>query len=140
MIIVLIWAISGILLLLSAVHWYWVAGGRMGILAAIPSDGSTLLFRPSKLATGAVAGLLILAAWFVLEFGGAVENFLFPKWLLTYGGWVLSTVFILRAIGDFMWVGFFKKRKGTLFAQWDTVLYSPLCLCLGIGLLVIARA
>ncbi|RIX60061.1 DUF3995 domain-containing protein [Paenibacillus nanensis] len=140
MIIVLNWAIGGILLFLSAVHWYWVAGGRRGTQAAVPSDGSTKLFRPSKLATGVVAGLLLMAAWFVLEFGGAVEQLVFPKWLLTYGRWGLSAVFILRAIGDFRWIGFFKKRKGTLFAQWDTILYSPLCLCIGIGLLAIAQA
>ncbi|MGN7360870.1 DUF3995 domain-containing protein [Paenibacillus sp. SAF-054] len=138
MIIVLIWAISGILLLLSAIHWYWVAGGRMGIQAAVPSDGSTMLFRPSRLATGTVAVLLLLAAWFVLEFGGAVEHLIFPEWLLAYGGWVLSAVFILRAIGDLRWVGFFKKRKSTLFAHWDTILYSPLCLCIGIGITAIA--
>lgn len=140
MIIVLIWAIGGILLLLSGVHWYWVAGGRMGIQAAIPSDGSTMLFQHSKLETGTVAGLLLLVAWFVLEFGEEVEPLIFPKWLLASGGWALSTVFILRTIGDFRWVGFFKERKGTLFTQWDTILYFPLCLCIGIGFMAIELA
>ncbi len=136
----LAWAVAGILMLLSAVHWYWTAGGRRGARAAVPSDGSKLLFRPSAFATGIVAGLLSLAAWFVLELGGAVQPLLYPNWALSYGGWALSAIFLLRAIGDLRWVGFFKRRKGTLFAIWDTMLYSPLCLLIGFGMMAIARA
>lgn len=43
-----------------------VGRGTRGALAAIPSNGSDLLFRPSKAATGIVAGALALAGWFVL--------------------------------------------------------------------------
>ncbi len=138
MITVMTWAISIIFMLLSMFHWYWMVGGTKGAQAAIPSDGSTMLFRPSKLATGTVAGLLLLAAWFVLELGGAVDPMVFPDWLLVYGGWILSVVFILRAIGDFRWVGFLKRHRGTVFAKWDTMLHSPLCLVIGIGLMIIA--
>ncbi|WP_416145629.1 DUF3995 domain-containing protein [Paenibacillus polymyxa] len=55
----------------------------------------------------------------------------------SYGAGLLSCVFILRSIGDFKWVGFFKRKKGTFFAKWDTVLYSPLCFLLGTAILII---
>ncbi|WP_336077986.1 DUF3995 domain-containing protein [Paenibacillus sp. 203] len=55
----------------------------------------------------------------------------------SYGVGLLSCVFILRSIGDFKWVGFFKRKKGTVFAKWDTVLYSPLCFLLGTAILMI---
>ncbi|MGR6127766.1 DUF3995 domain-containing protein [Paenibacillus sp. SER-28] len=55
----------------------------------------------------------------------------------SYGVGLLSCVFILRSIGDFKWVGFFKRKKGTVFAKWDTVLYSPLCFLLGTAILII---
>ncbi|UJF33021.1 DUF3995 domain-containing protein [Paenibacillus hexagrammi] len=111
---------------------------RKGALAAIPSTGSEPLFRPGKTATVVVAVALALAGWFVLELGEAVHRFLFPSWLLMCGGWLLAAVFILRTIGDFRWVGLFKKQRGTLFAKWDTRLYSPLCLFIGVCLLVVA--
>ncbi|MBW5447651.1 DUF3995 domain-containing protein [Cohnella sp. CFH 77786] len=137
MVNVISWIVGAILFLISGIHLYWMAGGRKGALAAIPSAGSEPVFLPTKIATGIVAGALALSGWFVLELGEAIERLLFPDWLLTYGGWTLAGVFLIRTVGDFRWVGFFKKRKGTLFAKWDTVLYSPLCLFLGLGLIYV---
>ena len=45
---------------------------------------------------------------------------------------------IVRAIGDFKYVGFFKQRRGTRFALLDTRFYSPLALALGVGVAVVA--
>jgi hypothetical protein len=136
MIAILSWAVAIVLLILSGVHWYWLGGGRGGLEAAIPSTGEGSLFRPSQLATAAVAILLLLAAWFVLELGGRT-SLLLPDVMTRYGGWLIAAVFILRAIGDFNWLGFFKRRKGTVFARWDSLLYSPLCLFLGLSVLLI---
>jgi hypothetical protein len=94
------------------------------------------IFRPSKFGTGVVAILLALAAWLALEWGG-IQRGLFSDILLSYGGWLLTVVFLVRAIGDFKWVGFFKKKRGTVFAKWDSLLYSPLCFLLGTALLMI---
>ncbi|WP_420539729.1 DUF3995 domain-containing protein [Paenibacillus polymyxa] len=95
-----------------------------------------LLFKPSKIGTSIVAFLLALAAWFVLQLGG-VAPFRFFHSFYSYGAGLLSSLFILRSIGDFKWVGFFKRKKGTVFAKWDTVLYSPLCFLLGTAILMI---
>ncbi|RUT31994.1 DUF3995 domain-containing protein [Paenibacillus zeisoli] len=129
--------IALILFILSALHIYWIFGGRWGTTAAIPSRGEEPLFRPSAISTGVVALLLALAAWLVLELG-AVKPVLFPEVLLRIGGWLIGAVFTLRAIGDFRWVGFFKKTKGTTFARMDSVFFSPLCLFLGLSVLLIA--
>jgi len=44
----------------------------------------------------------------------------------------LALIFAFRALGDFRYVGFFKRVRGNLFAQRDTWFYSPLCLLLAI--------
>ena len=44
----------------------------------------------------------------------------------------LGLVFVLRAIGNLRTFGFFKTVTGTPFADWDTWLYSPLCLLLAL--------
>ncbi|WP_433945076.1 DUF3995 domain-containing protein [Paenibacillus sp. SN-8-1] len=134
---ILSWAIGVILFILSALHIYWIFGGRWGTTAAIPSSGGKPLFRPSAMSTGVVALLLALAAWLVLELG-AIKPVLFSGALLRIGGWLLGAVFILRSIGDFRWVGFFKKTKGTVFARMDSLFFSPLCLILGVSILLIA--
>jgi hypothetical protein len=72
-----------------------------------------------------------------LELGEVIEPLLFPEWLFASGGWILSAAFIIRTVGDFRWVGYFKRQKGTVFAKWDTVLYNPLCLFIGGSLLYI---
>jgi hypothetical protein len=51
---------------------------------------------------------------------------------------VLGAVFVLRAIGERKLVGFFKRVRGTAFARWDTWLFSPLCLALGVSVLWLA--
>jgi hypothetical protein len=48
-------------------------------------------------------------------------------------------IFLFRAAGEFKLVGFSKSVRGTAFATWDTWLFSPLCVLLGAGFLVIAR-
>jgi len=135
MVEILAWVVGGVLFGVSGIHLYWASGGRWGGQAAIPSIDSKPLFRPTKAATLFVAAAMAAAGWFVLELGEALETGVFTDWPLTMGGWLLTVVFLLRAVGDFTWLGFFKRRKGTVFARWDTRLYSPLCLFLGVSLL-----
>ena len=46
--------------------------------------------------------------------------------------WLIAAVFALRAIGDFRYVGFFKRVRGSKFARLDTLAYSPLCTALAL--------
>ncbi|WP_281635816.1 DUF3995 domain-containing protein [Flavobacterium marginilacus] len=43
----------------------------------------------------------------------------------------------MRAIGDFNYVGFFKKIKLAKFGKNDTKYFSPLCLIIGILTLIL---
>ena len=76
-----------------------------------------------------VAVLLAVAALIALGAGGSVALPL-PNALVRIGIWVLAVVLLLRAIGDFRYVGFFKRVRGTPFAELDTRFFSPLCLAL----------
>ncbi len=78
----------------------------------------------------------------------AIICFVFPTELITtkfgnffMGGasmfWLIASIFIIRAIGEFNYVGFFKKIKYTQFGRNDTKYYSPLCLIIGILTIII---
>ena len=125
--------LTGIFLILSAIHIYWAAGGEAGKAAAIPvkEDGQRS-FSPSKIGTLAVAVALFFFA--VLAFCIGVQNVSVLRPL----GWGLALVLFLRAVGDFKLVGFFKRRSASLFAKYDTRFYSPLCLFLAVGMLYIS--
>lgn len=113
--------------LLSLVHLYWAAGGTVGINVVIPTDDKAPLFQPSPLATLSVAGGLCLSMLTILGRIG-VWGRAIPATFFQWGTFGLSLLFLGRAIGDFRWVGFFKRVKHTAFAKWDSWLFSPLCL------------
>lgn len=124
--------------LLSFLHLYWAAGGRFGSGAAIPTVGvgGGRLLHPSPLGTSLVAAALFAAVLVVLgrlKFLGAVV----PGWIFYSGTWVIALLFLLRSIGDFRYVGFFKSVSGTDFARWDTILFSPLCLFIAVAAFLI---
>lgn len=66
-------------------------------------------------------------------------NVRLPSWIDNYGLWCISAVFIARAIGEFKYVGFFRKVRHTKFAKNDQRLYSPLCLAIGIMLAILEQ-
>jgi hypothetical protein len=129
---------GGILLLLSAWHFYWVAGGTWGKAVAVPQQGERPLLRPSVAATLAVAILLAAAAAIVVSKLKTWEDPTINQ-LTRWGNLALASVFGLRALGDIRWVGFFKRVRGTPFANLDTWVYSPLCVFLSLGCLYTAR-
>ncbi len=124
--------LASILLILAAIHVYWACGGKWGSDAAIPrGESGARTINPGTGATLAVAALLSIAAWIAIGLGIPHDTRI---WLLR----AMAAVFALRAIGDFRYVGFFKRQKGTVFAWWDTRLYSPLCAAMAV-LALIAR-
>ena len=127
-----------IFIFISAIHFYWGLGGKWGADAAIPSkENSERVINPKLPECFVVAfGLLGFGLFILVK--SHVLSFKLPNWLLDYGTWALSLIFILRAIGDFKYFGFFKKIRSTRFGRLDTRYYSPLCL--GIGLLVMLLA
>jgi len=115
---------SIIFTILGGLHIYWAVGGKVGLIGAVPEIKNESIFQSKGFIFATLviaAGLLACAImhWQVLN--GAA-------WFQGIGFLVLTVLFTLRAIGDFNYVGFFKKKKGTLFAQRDTTIYIPLCL------------
>ncbi|HKT52493.1 MAG TPA: DUF3995 domain-containing protein [Candidatus Angelobacter sp.] len=126
-----------VLVLIGLLHVYWAMGGRAGITVAIPEFEGRSLFRPGPSLTFMVALLLFFAAMVVAIQAGMIfhEKFgLMPRAATI----VLALVFAARAIGDFRYVGFFKRVTGTRFAKYDTLCYSPLCALLSLGLAITA--
>jgi hypothetical protein len=121
-----------ILLGLSLLHFYWALGGEWGFAAALPTnEAGKRMLNPKKIDSAIVALGLLAFAIYVLIYTGLL-GFYLPAWVLAYGIWLIIFIFIVRAIGDFKYVGFFKRVKNTDFAQRDTKFYSPLCLILGV--------
>ena len=53
-----------------------------------------------------------------------------PRDVLTACTWLMAAAFLLRSVGDFRYVGVFKRVAHTRFAYWDTRLFVPICLLL----------
>lgn len=137
MISILSLVLSLIFILLSVLHVYWFFGGQWGLKNVIPTKNKNEKFGPPpRVATLTVA---IMLAMFGLIYLVKLDtiNIPFPEWLLPYAYWIIPSIFILRAIGEFKYVGLFKKIKHTDFAKSDTKFFIPLCLGIGcIGMLV----
>jgi hypothetical protein len=131
------WSVSMVLGGLAAIHVYWAFGGRRGRSGAIPELEGKPLFRPGVAATLGVAVLLAVAGALVLERAGHGPGVVSPTVSL-WGTWGVAIALMGRAVGDFSYVGFFKRRATTAFARLDTRLYSPLALALGVGAGVVA--
>jgi len=128
--------VIAVLILLSALHVFWALGGRWGLAAAIPVIDGRPSFQPGPLGTLAVAALLLLAAGLIAGRRFAQGS----SWALVFsvGSWGVVAAFLLRAVGDFRVVGFFKQVRGTRFAELDGMLFSPLCAAIaGLALVVV---
>lgn len=122
-----------ILFSLSALHFYWAFGGRWCWESALPtkSDGR-FLFKPGLGSTLVVAFGLLAFAVIISGNYGLLGHWIERKYI-HLGIWFIAAIFLVRAVGDFRYIGFTKKFKGSKFAVNDTKIYSPLCL--GIALL-----
>ncbi len=121
-----------ILSFLFIIHFYWGFGGKTALLSTIPTDQNNKpIIKPGPVDCFIVALGLLAFAVFILIKAGTIPVHL-PNWLFNYGLWAISVLFLARAVGDFKYVGIFKKIKMTKFAQMDSKYYSPLCLFLSL--------
>ncbi len=124
-----------IFLFLSGIHVYWAFGGRWASGAVIPAREDNQVVMMPGIAPTLIVALGLLGFGFTALIQVMVFNSELPAWLAViraYGLWVIAGIFIIRAIGDFNYVGFFKKIRHTKFAVNDTKIYTPLCLLVGI--------
>ena len=120
-------------------HFYMAFTGMSGESAAVPSIDGKPLFVPSAGSTIAVGVVLLLFALLVAATAGMVSIGV-TRTVLSWLSWALAVGLCARAVGDFRYVGFFKKVRGSRFARMDTLLYSPVCLLLSAGVAAVAIA
>jgi len=128
--------VCSIFVLLSLWHVRMAFGGMAGESAAVPSVNGKPIFVPSRRSTLFVALLLLLFA--ALVAATAAVRLGIPAAVLSWLSHALAAGLLARAIGEFRYVGFFKRIRGTRFAVLDTMVYSPLCLLLAAGVAAVA--
>ena len=130
--ILLIMILFIIFLMLAVIHFFWAFGVQWGFDIALPTkENGERTINPGSMECVIVGlGLSAFALFYILQLNIIQLNL--PNWIFNFGGWLIPSIFILRAIGDFKYIGFFKKTRETNFGQMDTKYYSPLCLLIGI--------
>ncbi len=138
MITFLIYINAIVFISLSMLHVYWAFGGEIEMDKVIPViEGKELAFKPPAAATLLVAAGLLGFAAVMLANLGYFDTFISKKWI-NYVTWAIGILFLVRAIGDFKYVGFFKKVYNSPFSTLDTRYYSPLCLVIALIAILIA--
>ena len=131
------WTVSLTFIALSLWHVrmaLWPTSGESG---AVPSVSGKPLFVPSTKTTLVVAVVLFLFGCLVAATAGLVGLGI-PTRLLAWLCYALAFGLLARAVGEFKYVGFFKRVRDSRFARLDTLFYSPLCLLLAAGVALVA--
>lgn len=115
-----------ILTVISFLHFYRAPGRTWAADEAVPTKiTGENLFTPKKTACAAVAFGLLLFALIDQGAAGVIEAIKFP--FVATMNYAIALLFFVRGIGNFQYVGFFKKLKSTLFAKYDARYCSPSC-------------
>jgi len=131
------WCVTLVFIALGLWHFrmaFWAGPGG----GAVPSVEGKPLFVPSTRATVSVGVVLLLFAGLVAATGRLVEVRASPQ-ILSWLSLALALGLLARSIGEFKYVGFFKRVRGSRFARLDTWIYSPLCLLLALGVALVAK-
>jgi hypothetical protein len=123
-------------------HAHWALGGRLGFSVSLPQQptGEPVMahrlswWRP---AAAVVALGLAFLALLLLAHAGQVDLPI-PAGAVRAALLATGAAFVARALVPNRYVGFFKSLRTTRWAKYDTRLYSPLFLAL--GLLLIGHA
>ena len=119
--------------ILGFIHLHWVFGGKLGLHATIPTNGKGVrIFQPGPWIT-----LIVVIGLFLFGLCNlANSNLLVVDLDQRYFHWgmlIIAVIFLIRAIGDFRYVGFTKKYRRSSFAKMDSWFYTPLCIALAIS-------
>ncbi|WP_066758809.1 DUF3995 domain-containing protein [Crocinitomix algicola] len=132
MISILTAVLATIFFVLSIIHFYWLFGGKKGLASAIPTKNN----RSKPVAIPHFATLIValgLGFFGLLYLSRFIDITLpLPNFIQKFSYWTIPTLFILRAIGDFNYVGIFKKIKSTPFAKADAKWFVPLCIIIAV--------
>ncbi|GIZ07599.1 DUF3995 domain-containing protein [Flavobacterium sp. UMI-01] len=121
-----------VFLFLSGIHFYWALGGKWGTGAVFPTQPETLKPQfPGPVPT-AIVGICLMTIGLFYLVKAEILTIQLPELIHIYGLKFLTVLFTIRAIGEFNYIGFFKKYKQTRFGNNDTKYYSPLCVLIAI--------
>lgn len=126
--------LSIIFIFLSGLHFYWALFGVKDPTAVLPSgkDGN-LKMKPGKVGTSIIA--LLLAFFAVVYLNPFLEILNFNG--LQYISVGIGILFLVRAVGDFKYLGFFKSIKHSKFAVMDSNYYAPLALTVSVLIFIL---
>lgn len=124
--------LSVIFIGLGLIHFNWVVGGKFGFSESLPTkESGERVINPKKIDSAIVGiGLTSFAIFYLLKSGLIAFNL--HEWVMSIGSWIIPLIFLLRAMGDFKYIGFFKTVKTTEFGKRDSKLFSPLCTVIGV--------
>ncbi len=130
----LVWAILLVLVAFAALHIYWGAGGTWAVdKVTLPPVGKQEPVRLEGVRSYAIAAGMILAALVVVIRTGLWNPGL-PEAPFRIAIWLVAALFAMRALGDRQSKDFIKKEWSTSFAKVDTLIISPLCLAVAVGI------
>lgn len=134
---ILVYSSVVVLTFISFIHFYWLLGGKWGLTVSLPEKvKGGALFTPRIIETLIVAiGLLVVGFMLLVQFSAI--PFFKPNIITESFCIIFTVIFFLRAVGDFKYLGFFKRIKHSTFAKYDTRYYSPLCLYLAFSFLLV---
>jgi hypothetical protein len=122
---------------IASVHFYWGLRFMEGEEVLVPEHEGRPAYVPRHSEFLDVAMALILSSVIIAARGGFVHSALPEAW--THAAtFAIGIALLARAVGDFRYVGFFKRVRDTAFAEWDTRLFSPVALLLGLATLQLA--
>ncbi len=133
--------ISLMLLGLAVLHFvwglriWWPAGDEQA-LARTVVGAPKITAMPARSSCFAVTLALSAIALTALVLGGLVGQSLVPNWLFVFAGWGAAAVLLLRGAMAFtpFWARLTPEEP---FRTYDRRLYGPLCLALGLGLVLL---
>lgn len=125
-----------IMSLVTLFHFYWAFGGNYGLRSAGPSLEGDVDFIPGRMLIFFAACLFAGLAFLPIQLLSPWKQF---ENIIAYVGYFVSIIFIIRGIGDFKYVGLFKKVYNSNFATLDTKYFSPLILFLGLAYALLSK-
>jgi hypothetical protein len=126
---------------IALLHAYWATGGLWP--GSTPADLSNIVVgrpaartMPSPRLTAVVAAMIAGAAAWPLLLSPLASRYIAPE-LAALGSLGLASVFLLRGLAGFTpWMA--RRHSAEPFATYNRKYYSPLCLALGAGFLILA--
>jgi Protein of unknown function (DUF3995) len=135
-------ALNVVLVAIAGLHLYWGFGGfwpghdNDSLVGMVVGLGPGNPVPPLWACVIVVFCLMVpVIALSLLAFGRSDSLPRYLAWLPSTALWACVFVFVAR--GAATYGGIFDNTKGTAFHDLNTMIYSPLCLALGLGLAIV---